>query len=420
MRRQVVLLVTATTLLVLLAFLLPLALLLRTLASDRAVAEATKEAQSIAVLVAVAETPQLQSVLTLTNQRSVRRVGLVLADGTTLGPPDPGSTTSLALAKAGRSFTAAVPGGREIYVPVDTAAGRAVVRSFVPNRLLTRGVAQAVSILIALGGALLVLTVLVADRMAAGTVRPMRELEAAARALADGGLDTRVAEGGPTEVREVGHAFNVLARRIGELLVAEREAVADLSHRLRTPLTTLRLDAEARHDEQLVEHVDALERTVDEVIREARRPVREGIQIACDAGEVVHERAAFWAVLMEDQGRPFPLEVEDGTHLVRLAPDDLGAAVDALLQNVLRHTEEGVAVQVSVRAGSEGTTRVTVSDEGPGFAHGALSRGRSTAGSTGLGLDIARRTAEASGGCLELGGSESGGAQVTLVLGPAP
>jgi signal transduction histidine kinase len=421
-RRQVVLLVTATTLLVLLAFLLPLAVLLRAMAADRAVAEATKEAQNLAVLVAVADPGQLEDAITLTNQRGERRVGLVLPDGRSIGAADRGTRESLDLARAGRSFSASVPGGRQVYVPVDSAAGRAVVRNFVPNSLLRKGVAPAVTVLGALGVALLLLTVFLADRLASGTVRPMKNLERTALALGSGDLAARATVAGPHEVRAVGHAVNVLAQRIGELLVAEREAVADLSHRLRTPLTALRLDAEAVREplqrDRLLERLDALQRTVDEVIREARRPVREGVRAGCDATQVVRDRARFWAVLMEDQQRPFQVDVPPTAPAVRLTPQDLGAAVDALLQNALLHTPEGTAVRVAVRA--EGpATQVVVSDAGPGFPREALDRGHSTTGSTGLGLDIARRTAEASGGRLLVGRSEEGGASISMLLGPA-
>jgi signal transduction histidine kinase len=422
-RRQVVVLVTATTLLVLLAFLLPLTVLLRTLAVDRAVAEATKEAQNLAVLVAVADPGQLDAAVTLTNQRGDRRVGLVLPDGRSFGPTDPGMPQSLALALAGRSFTIGVPGGRQVYVPVDTARGRAVVRSFVPNRLLHNGVTPAVTVLVALGVGLLLLTVFLADRLASGTVRPMKDLERTALALGRGDLSARAAVGGPHEVREVAHAVNVLAQRIGELLVAERESVADLSHRLRTPLTALRLDVESVddmvHRVRLLEHLDALQRTVDEVIREARRPVREGVLAECDAAQVVADRVRFWSVLMVDQGRPLDLDVRAAPDRVRTTAEDLGAAVDALLQNALLHTPDGTAVRVAVTPAAERCTTVVVTDEGPGYRVGAVDRGHSTSGSTGLGLDIARRTAESSGGRLVLGRSAEGGASATLVLGPA-
>jgi len=57
-----------------------------------------------------------------------------------------------------------------------------------------------------------------------------------------------------------------------------------------------------------------------------------------------------------------------------------------------------------------------VTDDGPGLPDGAGVRGRSDRGSSGLGLDIARQCAEASGGSMRVGRSTSGGASVTLYL----
>jgi hypothetical protein len=64
-----------------------------------------------------------------------------------------------------------------------------------------------------------------------------------------------------------------------------------------------------------------------------------------------------------------------------------------------------------------GLTELTVSDAGPGLPDGAGIRGRSDRGSSGLGLSIARRCAQASGGWMDTGRSPTGGAQVTLYLG---
>jgi signal transduction histidine kinase len=143
------------------------------------------------------------------------------------------------------------------------------------------------------------------------------------------------------------------------------------------------------------------------------------VRISCDPAAVVRTRTSFWAVLMEDQGRPFVVEVTPSPDPVRVTEHDLGAALDALLQNALLHTPDGTAVRVQVRPVADGCTELVVSDEGPGFPAGADARGVSTAGSTGLGLDIARRTAEASGGRAVVGRTHEGGASVTLVLGPA-
>jgi signal transduction histidine kinase len=158
---------------------------------------------------------------------------------------------------------------------------------------------------------------------------------------------------------------------------------------------------------------------VGDVIREARRGVRATPPAASDVVSVVRERVAFWAVLAEDQGRRVELRLPTGTREVKVEPDELAAAVDALLENVFAHTPEGTAMAVVVDLVGN-AARVTVSDEGPGMLAHAVDRGRSGGGSTGLGLDIVRRTAESSGGRLEVGQSPAGGATVTIWLGPCP
>jgi signal transduction histidine kinase len=219
----------------------------------------------------------------------------------------------------------------------------------------------------------------------------------------------------------VAGALNHLADRIRVLLQAERESAADLSHRLRTPLTALRLDAEALSDPaeaaRLTAHVDALERAVTASIADARSPA-EG---HCDAAAVVRERVAFWAVLAEETGRPSELSAPDPPVPVALPAAELAAALDALLGNVFAHTPDGVGFTVTVTATGTGA-RLVVADAGPGFpdpaasARHVLERGASTADSSGLGLDIARRAAHRAGGRLTLDTAPGGGARVTLDL----
>ena len=85
----------------------------------------------------------------------------------------------------------------------------------------------------------------------------------------------------PTEAAELARALNGLADRTTELLRAERAAVGDLSHRLRTPVTALRLDAEAVAElevaERLQQHIGVLQRSIDAIVREARRQVRSDL-----------------------------------------------------------------------------------------------------------------------------------------------
>ena len=103
---------------------------------------------------------------------------------------------------------------------------------------------------------------------------------------------------------------------------------------------------------------------------------------------------------------------------VRVSPEDLATCADILLENVFAHTPDGVGCAVMLSPRAEGGGWLVVADEGPGFPQAdPVGRGRSGVGSTGLGLDIARRIAEGSGGSLVIGQSASGGATVTLGLG---
>src|SRR5690606_15933034 len=137
------LLVGATTSLVLIAFLVPLALLLRTVAADHAVQAATTEVQSLSSLVATSDRDALGLALQQLNASSAGAVTLFLADGTRLGAPAD-RTPLVELGALGRSESATVDGGREIVVAVrDRAGSAAVIRTLVPDAELNRGVPMA-------------------------------------------------------------------------------------------------------------------------------------------------------------------------------------------------------------------------------------------------------------------------------------
>jgi signal transduction histidine kinase len=269
-------------------------------------------------------------------------------------------------------------------------------------------------------------TILMADRLARSVVRPVRAMADAAIRLGEGDLTVRVEPEGPHEIAHVASAFNRLGQRVGELLTTERELVADLSHRLRTPLTALRLDSEAIRDpvdgERIREGVDELQRAVDMTIRRARGHVGSDFGAHSDAAQVAKARLDFWAPLAEDQGRSWSFDATPGPHPVPVAADDLEAVVDALLGNVFAHTDEGTPFRVLVDGRPGGGTRLVVEDRGPGLAPSLVERGVSGGGSTGLGLDIARRTAEAAGGSLRIrrakGRSKGTGARVELEFPP--
>ncbi len=421
MRRRVLLLVAATTSLVLVAFLVPLALLVRTVASERAVLAATADAQALTALVAVADPAALAVAVAQVDATSPAQVSVFPADGPVLGAPAP-RTPLVELAARGSSASGIVDGGREIVFAVRDPAGRTgVIRTFVTDAALAAGVGRAWLLLAGLGVALLGVSLLVADGLARSLVRATIDVASVSHRLAHGELDARADPDAPVEVGVVAAALNTLAGRIGELLREERETVADLSHRVRTPLTALRLDAEAlpRAEDavKIGAGVDAVQRAVTSVIDAARRRATDAA--GCDATAVVADRVAFWSVLAEDTDRDVRTDVGPGPLPVAVGRADLEALVDALLGNVFAHTPDGTAFAVQLGPRPGGGARLLVADAGPGLRGGAdvLRRGASGGGSTGLGLDIARRTAEQAGGGLTLGRSARGGLAVTVDLG---
>jgi signal transduction histidine kinase len=326
-----------------------------------------------------------------------------------------------------QSFTAAVPGGYVVLQPVALGAGRlAITEVYVPAADVSRGVLASWAVMTAVAAVLIAVSVLVADRLAARITGPARALAEAAAALGGGDLTARSAPAGPPELIAAGHAFNVMAERLSRMISAERVMAADLPHRLRTPLTALRLNAAAlgpgRAADEARLAVSRLEQEIDAIIRAARRPAPDEPP-SCDAAEVLRDRIGFWSALAEDQGRACQLTGADQPARVPVPRSDLAAVADALIGNVFRHTSDGTEFAVTLHAG-DGVALILFADAGPGIAEpaAALRRGSSGAGSTGLGLDIARRVAESTGGGLKLDRSALGGAQVQLWLrtGPPP
>ncbi|WP_405742179.1 HAMP domain-containing histidine kinase [Streptomyces sp. NBC_01525] len=437
MRWALVKVALAVTAMVVVAFAVPLGLVVKEMARDRAFSNAERQAATIGPVLAITtDRTQLERALASADTGPGCRIGVhVPGDGK--GARDVGigfrraSDRDVASVVAlGRASIAPVRGGSSLLQPTAVATGVAVVEVYVPDAALGNGVATSWLVLSGVGLALIIGSVAVADRLGTRMVRAAKRLAGAAHRLGTGELGVRVPEEGPKELRSAATAFNSMADQVVQLLANERELAADLSHRLRTPLTVLRLNAASLGDGPAAEHtraaVEQLEREVDQIIRTAREQKshsrQPGATAGCDAAEVIRERMAFWSALAEDEGRTVRVAGAHRPLRVPVARPDLAAALDAMLGNVFRHTPEGTAFAVDVHhAGLAGNAVIVlVSDAGPGIddPDAALRRGHSGGGdgSTGLGLDIVRRLAESTGGDVRIGRSVLGGTEVRVWL----
>ncbi|MEU0986722.1 HAMP domain-containing sensor histidine kinase [Streptomyces sp. NPDC005953] len=429
----------AVTTMVVVAFAVPLGLVIKEMARDRAFSNAERQAAAIAPALSITTDPHSLKVALLSTQAGeAGRMAIHLpadAPGEEIGDIievgiGRARQADLETAAGGQGSITEVPGGSSLLMPTASRTDPiAIVEVFVPAADVTRGVTTAWLVLAGVGFALVVGSVAVADRLGVRMVQPAQRLAGAAHDLGEGELGARVPEEGPTELRSAAIAFNAMADQVVQLLANERELAADLSHRLRTPLTVLRLNAaslgEGPAADQTRAAVEQLEREVDIIIRTAREakpqttaPIGPGA--GCDASEVVRERMDFWSALAEDEGRKVRVAGVDRPVRIPVARPELAAALDALLGNVFRHTAEGTAFSVDVHNGEDAVI-VLVSDAGPGIADpaAAMARGNSgnRDGSTGLGLDIVRRVAESTGGDVRIGRSVLGGTEVRVWLG---
>lgn len=414
MRLRIVGLLAAAVGVVLVTLLVPLLIVFDDLGELEATNTALARAGALAGQLASADAPAIPL-----DEVDGFPATVFLPDGRVLGMPVARSPEAVA-AVAGRTPTATSTTGSEVLLPVPTTGGTAVVRVGVPRDPLHGNGIVALAV-VALGIGVALISVAVADRLAQVEVSALADVAQAADRIAAGDTTARSTPAGPPEVRRLSSAVNKIAIQVEQLLGAERREGSDLAHRLRTPLTALELDVNALPESPAARNVvidlNALTLAINGVISTSRRAVPRAPAGPVLLGDVVRERLRYWSALAAGTGRTAESAIHDEPCSVGVGRADLEAVVDALLANVFAHTPAGTGFRVAVcRRGA--AALMIVEDRGPGFTRpDAVRRGRSGSGSTGLGLDIVRRTAESTGGSVRTGRSVLGGATVEVAFG---
>lgn len=281
-------------------------------------------------------------------------------------------------------------------------------------------------------------------------LRPVHDLEHAARELADGDLTSRAHELGPPELRDLARSFNLMADNVETSQRQQRELVADAAHQLGNPLTALRLRVEnlvsaragdgaggadggatARAVEPVLEETDRLSSIVESLLSLSQVGARRVVPEVVDVAAVVRHRCAMWEPVFDE----LTLEVP-GRARALATPEVLDVALDSLLDNAAKFAPGSpVAVTVTHVATAEGAgpsaetpgdqVEVRVRDQGRGLhpddavkVGSRFFRGREhqNVPGTGLGLAIVRARLDDLGGTLVVTAPEGGGLAVSVLL----
>jgi two-component system sensor histidine kinase MprB len=286
-------------------------------------------------------------------------------------------------------------------------------------------------ILALIGGCGILLAGLLGLLVARTALAPIGRFTASTRTLT-GSLDLsrRLEVGGRDELARLAESFNATLDALEHSVQAQRHLIADASHELRTPISSLRANiqilGEAERlpvEEQeglrrdIVEELDELTALVGDVVELARGAAPAGSKDDVRLDEVVRS-----AVQSARRRGEVGFELSLEPTIVSGAPDRIGRAVSNLIDNARRWSPSQATVEVSLARGV-----LAVRDHGPGFKDADLpfvfdrfyraDEARKLPGS-GLGLAIVRQAAEACGGFVEAQNADGGGALLLVGFGP--
>jgi two-component system sensor histidine kinase MprB len=285
-------------------------------------------------------------------------------------------------------------------------------------------------ILVAIGVGGIVLAALLGTLVARTALAPIARFTRRAETLS-GSLDLsqRLEVGGRDELGRLAESFNGTLDALERSVAAQRHLIADASHELRTPISSLRANVQILGEAErlgadelaglrrdIVDELDELTALVGDVVELARGAAPQGSVDDVRLDEVVEgavERARRRGDLH------FELSIEPT--MVSGGADRISRAVSNLVDNARKWSPDGASVEISLKEGV-----LSVRDHGPGFNEGDLpfvfdrfyraEDARKLSGS-GLGLAIVRQAAESCGGFAEAGNAPGGGALLRVSFG---
>ena len=267
--------------------------------------------------------------------------------------------------------------------------------------------------------------------------RPLRELTAAARAMARGELKQQVPVRSRDELGDLAAAFNQMSADLVHANHLRLQMTADIAHDLRTPLTVIAGYLEALRDGVLSPSPDRFE-TMYQESQHLKRLVEDLRTLSlADAGEltlnaepvppgiILEQAAAAYRHLAEQKGITLHLELGPQLPTIRVDPDRMAQVLGNLISNALRYTPAGGQVTLAAQRQADHVA-LTVQDTGVGVApeelphifdrfYRADESRQAAEEESGLGLAIAKSLTEACGGAISVESMPGEGTKFTIV-----
>ena len=378
-------------------------------------------------------------------------VGQLGGDITSTTPPTTfaGMTINQVNATKGKPFTVAAtknnPATRAIALALPTGVGSFIVSVSLDS--VNRTLQELGWLFLFISLIVLLLIGLISRYVIQISLKPLRDVEGTAAAIAAGDLSARLPASKPhTEVGRLSHSLNTMLGRIEDSFNAKansetklRRFVADASHELRTPLTAIRGFAEL-HRQGAVEGEEKTKELIGRIEKESIRmgslvedllflarsdEARPLVKEPVDINNLIEESVA--SARAAGPSHPITINMGGESDEVFVLGDNkrIHQAVANLLANARTHTPAGTSIVVSAHVGDNETT-ISVADSGPGlpvedqpriferFFRSDPSRARSAGEGSGLGLSIVDAIMKAHGGSVSVASEPGNGATFTL------
>jgi signal transduction histidine kinase len=291
------------------------------------------------------------------------------------------------------------------------------------------------------GGVAFLVGVIAAGVLARSITRPLQQITSASEEMARGRYDQQIPSYGQSEVSRLADAFNGMARQVNRSHRTLREFLANVSHELKTPLTSIQGFSQAMVDGALSKPEDFAEagRIINDEAVRMRGLVDDLLYLSqVEAGEIVmhFDRIDPNELLRATQER-FARRAGQADVALRLEPSPSMPPIDAdgrrmeqalanIVDNAVRHTPQGGRVTLRSSA-SNGHVEFVVHNTGSYIPPQALPRiferfyqaesnGSRADGNTGLGLAITREIVEAHGGEVVASSAPERGTEFVITL----